>query len=75
MTPEMAVIESVVFGPDVWDVPGPVRVVATFSDGTTRAIFHYFPDEISFSAAELIGLTLDEARNLRHRRDTDFLRS
>jgi hypothetical protein len=68
-----AVIESVVFSPAVWDVPGPVDVVATMSDGTTTDVCRFFPDEIRFSAEELVGLTVEEAKALRHQRDVQWL--
>jgi hypothetical protein len=40
---------------NAWDPP-PI-VTATFSDGTVKALFRYFPDEISFLPEELVGLT------------------
>ncbi len=51
------------------------EVVATFEDGTTKVLFSFYPDEISFRAEEFIGLTEPEARALRQRRDTAFLQS
>lgn len=51
----------------------PKTVRATFSDGTTRDLFTYYSDELTFTEAEFVGLT--EARALHHRRDVDWLRS
>ncbi len=50
-------------------------VTATFSDGTVKALFSFYPDEISFLAGEFIGLTEEEAYDLRHRKDVAYLRS
>ena len=50
-------------------------VTATFSDGTVKAMFSFYPDELSFSEREFIGLTRDQAMNLRHRKDVAYLQS
>jgi len=49
------------------------QVVATFEDGSTKTLFSFYPDEISFHASEFIGLTENEAMTLRHRRDVAYL--
>ena len=51
------------------------EVVATFEDGTTKTLFAFYPDEITFRASEFIGLTEEEAKALRHRKDVAFLKS
>ncbi len=51
------------------------EVVATFEDGTTKRLFSFFPDEISFLPSEFTGLTEEEAHNLFQRKDTTYLRS
>jgi hypothetical protein len=51
------------------------EVVATFEDGSSKTLFSFFPDEISFRASEFIGLTEAEALSLRHRKDVSFLQS
>lgn len=56
---------------NVWDPP-PV-VTATFSDGSVKTLFRYFPDEISFLPSELVGLTEDEARELKAKKDSVYL--
>lgn len=67
-------IVSVVISPiprEVWE-PLPV-VTATFEDGSTRELFSYFPDEISFLPGEFVGLTEDEARALKAKKDSVYL--
>ena len=51
------------------------KVVATFSDGTTKDLFTFYPDEIGFTASEFIGLTEAEALALKQRKDAAYLRS
>jgi hypothetical protein len=57
-------------------MPDPLpKVQAQFDDGTQQVLFEYYPDEISFTANELIGLTASEAMALRYRKDLEYLRS
>ena len=49
------------------------QVIATFDDGTEKKLFEYYPDEISFVAGEFIGLTEGEARDLKCRKDKQYL--
>ena len=51
------------------------EVIATFEDGSSKSLFTFYPDEVSFRASEFIGLTEDEARSLFHRKDISFLKS
>ena len=51
------------------------EVVATFEDGSTRRLFSFYPDEVSFQASEFTGLTEEEAHDLYQRKDTAYLRS
>ena len=51
------------------------EVIATFEDGSSKSLFTFYPDEVSFRASEFIGLTEDEARSLFHRKDVSFLKS
>lgn len=51
------------------------KVIATFEDGTTKELFEYYPDEISFTENEFIGLTEDEARHLKFIKDKNYLQS
>ena len=45
------------------------------SDGTIQRLFGYYIDELSFAAQELVGLTVEQAGDLFHRRDVAYLRS
>lgn len=54
--------------------PSP-EVTATFGNGTTKKLFTFFPDEISFNPEEFVGLTEQEARDLYHRKDVEYLKS
>ena len=51
------------------------EVVATFEDGTTKSLFSFFPDEVSFLPPEFTGLTEEDAHSLFQRKDTTYLRS
>jgi hypothetical protein len=51
------------------------EVIATFEDGSTKALFSFYPDEVSFRASEFIGLTEEEAHSLFQQKDTAYLRS
>ena len=51
------------------------EVVVTFEDGSTKTLFSFYPDELSFSPTEFVGLTEEEAQGLRHRKDVNYLRT
>jgi hypothetical protein len=51
------------------------EVIATFEDGTTKRLFSFYPDEVSFRESEFIGLTEEEAHSLFQRKDTAYLRA
>jgi hypothetical protein len=44
-------------------------------NGIEEFLFDYYPDEISFTPNELVGLTLDECRHLKFKKDKKFLTS
>lgn len=50
-------------------------VKVKYNDGDEETLFSFYPDEISFTSNEFIGLTRDEAGQLRHKRDVAFLQS
>jgi len=50
-------------------------VTVTFEDGEVKELFWFYPDELSFTASEFIGLTEQEGRALRLRKDIEYLRS
>ena len=51
------------------------KVIATFEDGTLKELFEYFPDEISFTPEEFVGLTEQQAHDLKGRKDKVYLQS
>ena len=51
------------------------EVIATFEDGSTKNLFSFYPDEVSFVPSEFIGLTEEEAHTLFQRKDTAYLRA
>jgi len=51
------------------------QVEAVFDDGKTCTLFSYYPDEISFTPEEFIGLTRAQAMALRHKKDVAYLQS
>jgi len=54
--------------------PMPV-VRVTYDDGVTEDLYEYYPDEIRFTEAELVGLTRSEAVSLKQQKDRAYLRS
>ena len=60
--------------PKGWFDPMP-QVWVTFENGEEKLLFEYYPDEISFREEEFVGLTEDEARHLKFKKDKDFLTS
>ena len=50
-------------------------IIATFDDGSTDEICSYYPDELSFCESEFLGLTREEAMDLKTRKDIAYLRS
>jgi hypothetical protein len=50
-------------------------VMVTLEDGSEHKLFEFYPDEISFSSHEFIGLTVAQAYELRHKKDVAYLRS
>lgn len=53
----------------------PMPTVYVVINGVEQKLFDYYPDEISFSSNEFIGLTLEEARALKGAKDRAYLRS
>ena len=53
--------------PEVW--------VKLENEDNDQMLFDYYPDEISFTTNEFIGLTIDEARHLKFKKDKSFLQS
>jgi hypothetical protein len=51
------------------------KIIATLDDGSNEELFWYYPDELSFSPAEFIGLTVDQGRHLKFEKDVAYLRA
>lgn len=65
------------FAADRDGLGGNTNVFATVEGGgqTEVLLFSFFDDELSFSTQELVGRTPEEARELRYRKDVEYLRS
>ena len=59
---------------DLWTLEMPA-VKVTYENGTTEELFTFYPDELSFTPNEFIGLTRTQALELRHKKDVAYLRS
>jgi hypothetical protein len=53
----------------------PMPIVYATIEGKEQRLFEYYPDEISFTEAEFIGLTLHEAHQLFFNKDKAYLQS
>lgn len=51
------------------------QVWVTYEDNKEELLYDYYPDEISFTASEFIGLTRDEAIHLKFKKDKAYLQS
>ena len=56
---------------DRWLAP----VVFVTIDGEESRLFEYYADELSFHSNEFIGLTREEALDLRYQKDLAYIRS
>lgn len=54
--------------------PMPI-ITATMEDGSEERLFEYYPDELSFTAEEFVGLTLEEGKQLKFKKDKAYLQS
>lgn len=73
-------IKSAIVGPMPRPMPHGMfdpmpKVTVTYEDDTTEVLFDFYPDEISFSGSEFVGLNRDQALQLRHKKDVAFLQS
>lgn len=51
------------------------KVSVRFNDGNEKTLFEFYPDEISFTEAEFIGMTEESARRLRFEKDKKYIQS
>jgi hypothetical protein len=51
------------------------QVWVTYEDNKTEFLFEYYPDEISFTPNEFVGMTRSEAVYLKFRKDKVYLQS
>jgi hypothetical protein len=49
------------------------KVFVKLEEGEEQFLFEFYPDEISFSPQEFIGLTIQEAIHLKFTKDRDYL--
>ena len=49
------------------------EVYVTLDNGKEEFLFSYFPDEISFTPSEFVGMTMSECRTLKFNKDKEFL--
>jgi hypothetical protein len=70
------IITSAVVDPTPTSIFGPMpEVTVTYDDGSSEVLFWFYPDEISFTAAEFVGKTKREANQIRHDKDVAYLKS
>lgn len=51
------------------------EVYVVTEDNVEHYLFNYYPDELSFTPEEFVGLTLHEARQLKGQKDRTYLTS
>lgn len=51
------------------------QVFVTTQNGMEHYLYQYYPDEITFTEQEFVGLTLDKARGLKFEKDKTYLQS
>lgn len=49
------------------------QVYVTLETGSEEFLFEYYPDEISFTPDEFVGLTVEECKHLKFKKDKQFL--
>lgn len=51
------------------------KLRAELEDGTITDVFSYYPDELHFSPEEFIGKTIEEAKEIKIKKDIAYLQS
>lgn len=54
---------------------GDKEAIVTLEDRSKEFLFAWFSDELSFREEELLGLSIAQARDLKEKRDMDYLRT
>ena len=74
MSDDRKIVEcKIISGSSIFDCP---EVFGKYSEADDfESLFTYYPDEISFSNQEFIGLTAEEARNLKFSKDKAYLQA
>ena len=80
MNSKLPVITSCSIGPFPRPIPEGMldsmpEVRVRFNTGEEKTLFEFYPDEITFSESEFIGLTEESARRLKFERDKRFIQS
>lgn len=55
--------------------PMPQVMIMLEGNKEEQLLFEYYPDEISFTESEFIGLTVAEAKTLKFNKDKNYLQS
>ena len=55
--------------------PMPMVMITLEGEDKEQELFEFYPDEISFTANEFIGLTPSEGRTLKFNKDKNFLQN
>lgn len=51
------------------------EVVVTYEDDSAESLFAFYPDELSFAPEPFVGLTREQALELRHNKDVRYIQS
>jgi hypothetical protein len=51
------------------------QVFITLENNKEEFLFEFYPDEINFSQEEFVGLTIEEAKSLKFKKDKAYLQS
>lgn len=51
------------------------KVMVQFNNGEEKTLFEFYPDELSFTESEFIGLTEGSAQRLRFEKDKRYIQS
>ena len=72
---ENKVIETCFIEPSTGMFSSPKVMVKYKGESEYELLFEYYPDEISFSAGEFIGLTAEQGRKLKFTKDKAYLQA